>query len=168
MKKNNVLLLLLLTFSSYFVMNLAISTVERTRIRVLKTEEEKRKYLNDSRIAKDNFFFGLRPILYVSRYSCNCPTDPTVTNVQPGSNPGAPISQFPLEPPEFPPEELDEVIPPVSDTAHPHNPRLTEHGASASSAASLPPEKGKCYPSYFYFMKDMNNDFLTCYTFCKT
>lgn len=166
--KTSLTIFLLLYSCSQFACNLATSTGERTRIRVLRTEEEKKKYLNDSRIAKDNFFFGMRPILYVSRYSCNCPTDagpPVFTNTQPGSNPGSNggISQYPPEPPEFPPEELDEVIPPVSDAAHPNNPRLTEHGASSASA--FPPEKGKYLLLTFLPSPrkyTMNNDFSTC------
>lgn len=140
--KFNAWFVLLFSFSQLVTTFSTAWTGERTRIRVLRTDEEKKKYLNDSRIAKENFFFGMRPILYVSRYSCNCPTDPTVTNVQPGINPGSGASiQDPLEPPEFPPEELDEVIPPVAEAPHPQNPRLTEHGAS--SASSSQPEKGK-------------------------
>lgn len=110
----NLFIVLFYTHHTLILTDASVWSGEKTRIRVLRTEEEKRKYLNESRLAKENFFFGMRPILYVSRY-CNCPNDPAVTNVQPGSASSGSIIQDHLEPPEFPPEEFDEIIPPASD-----------------------------------------------------
>ena len=129
------------------LINASVWSGEKTRIRVLRSEEEKRKYLNDSRVAKENFFFGMRPILYVSRY-CNCPnSDPTVTNVQPGSASSGSIIQDHLEPPEFPPEEFDEVIPPSSEPqVMPQSPRVTESQTNPPPSSSQA-EKGKLLES---------------------
>lgn len=68
-----------------------------TRIRVLRTDDEKLRYLNHSKVLRENLFFGMRPILYVSRYSCDCQD----TSVVPAAN---------LDLPDFPAE--DEVLPP--------------------------------------------------------
>lgn len=137
------LLVLLFYTDTLTVSYASVWSGEKTRIRVLRTEEEKKKYLNDSRIAKENFFFGMRPILYVSRYSCNCPNDPAVTNVQPGPAASGSIVQDHLEPPEFPPEELDEIIPPSSEPQIlPHSPRITEQQAQTPSSSS-PADKGE-------------------------
>ena len=90
------------------------SRYSSSRVRVLRTPEEKMRFLNYSRVAKENFFFGLRPILYVSRYSCNCPEEATV-----------PGSSAPLDLPEFPSVEDSEVIPP-SDSFMPGSPSSSE------------------------------------------
>lgn len=89
-----------------------------TRVKILRSHEDKVRFLNSSQVVKDNLFFGMRPILYVSRYSCNCPTNSG--DIDPAS--ASPSSSI-LDLPDFPPE--DEVIPP-SDFLPP--PRLQEQG----------------------------------------
>lgn len=76
---------------------LPIQSWRSTRIRVLRTDDEKLRYLNHSKVLRENLFFGMRPILYVSRYSCDCQD----TSVVPAAN---------LDLPDFPVE--DEVLPP--------------------------------------------------------
>lgn len=88
------------------------------RVRVLRTHEDKVRYLNSSQIAKENFFFGMRPILYVSRYSpCNCPTAAETDTPSPSGSI--------LDLPDFPPE--DEVIPPSGSSSHPQTPRIQDN-----------------------------------------
>lgn len=118
-------------FANFFLLFVwsSVEAGRRTRIRVLKTPEEKVRFLNFSRVAKENFFFGMRPILYVSRYSCNCPNSE-------GTDTGSPSSSI-LDLPDFP---EDEVIPPsFSDSMIP--PRLQDH------QQGLPSLGGETYPS---------------------
>jgi len=41
-------------------------------LKVLRTDEEKLRYLNTSQTMKQNLFFNKRPILYITRYNCDC------------------------------------------------------------------------------------------------
>lgn len=96
-----------------------------TRIRVLRTDEEKIRHLNNSKLVRENLFFGLRPVLFVSRYSCNCPNTPDLTT------PGGPASAN-FDVPDLPAE--DEVIPPADQPPPPFF-EQTSHVTTPAPAA---------------------------------
>lgn len=99
-------------------------TWRSTRIRVLRTEEDKVRYLNNSKVLRENLFFGMRPILYVSRYSCDCPT-----TADPGPDPSA---NWDL--PDFPAEE--DVFP---SSDQPSPPPRQQDAATAAVGPAAPP-----------------------------
>ena len=99
-----------------------------TRVKVLRTEEERIRYLNatighHSQAMKQELFFGKRPILYITRYNCNTPA-----GTPSGSNTA-------LDPPDFPPEEPEEEItsdspnpvPDISFPGPPQRPQSSKH-----------------------------------------
>lgn len=98
-------------------------TWRSTRIRVLRTEEDKVRYLNNSKVLRENLFFGIRPILYVSRYSCDCPT-----TADPGPDQAAnwDLPDFPAEDDVFPFSEQPSPPPRLQEAAGPAAPPADE------------------------------------------
>lgn len=81
-----------------------------TRVRILRSDQEKLRYLGRSKYMRENLFFGMRPILYIQKYqNCDCGTSV-------GGGAGVPSgSNTQLDPPVFPDD--DEVVPPSEPSA---------------------------------------------------
>ena len=95
-----------------------------TRIRVLRTEEDKVRFLNNSKVLRENLFFGMRPILYVSRYSCDCPAT---------ADPGPAAANWDL--PDFPSD--DDPVPELPP------PKQQDGGGGGGGQAAAPADESE-------------------------
>lgn len=72
-----------------------------TRVRILRSDQEKLRYLSRSKYMRENLFFGMRPILYIQKYqNCDCGTSVGGGGLPSGSN-------TQLDPPVFPDDDVD-------------------------------------------------------------
>lgn len=96
-----------------------------TRVRILRSDQEKLRYLNKSKYMRENLFFGMRPILYIQKYqNCDCGTSV-------GGGGGPPSgSNTQLDPPVFPDD--DDIVPP----AEPNNAAIVVSTVKTSTSTT--------------------------------
>lgn len=100
---------LILVFFTFSIFVEESSCMKVTRVRILRSDQEKLRYLGRSKYLRENLFFGMRPILYIQKYqNCDCGTSVGGAGAPSGSN-------TQLDPPVFPDD--DEVVPPSEPSA---------------------------------------------------